>query len=108
MCGPGGDAIKQLAEDEEKVFSFRKGVRPIIAKRLDWREYPELARRANLKPPEVPDLHPLDIREMDISNDRLAPVSSWRDDPTLLRHRNDAPAYIEAENPTSADREGWN
>ena len=102
------DAIKQLAEDEEKVFSFRKGVRPTIAKRLDWQAFPELVSRAHLKPPEVPDLQPLDTQAMDIGNDRLASVSSWRDDPTLLRHRNYSPAFIEAEHPTSADREGWN
>jgi hypothetical protein len=54
------DAIKQLAEDEEKVFSFRKGVRPTIAKRLDWQAFPDLVSRAHLKPPEVSDLHPLD------------------------------------------------
>jgi type IV secretory pathway TraG/TraD family ATPase VirD4 len=102
------DAIKQLAEDEEKVFSFRKGVRPIIAKRLDWREFPELVKRANIPPPEVPDLHPFETRDVNIGIDRLAPVSSWRDDPSLLRHRNYSPAFIEAENPTSAGREEWN
>jgi hypothetical protein len=101
------DAIKQLAEDEEKVFSFRKGVRPTIAKRLDWQAFPDLVRRANLKPPDVPDLHPLKTREVNIGIDRLAPVSSWRDDRTLLRHRNYTPAFLEAEHPTSADREGW-
>jgi type IV secretory pathway TraG/TraD family ATPase VirD4 len=100
------DEIKLLGE--EQVLGFRKGLRPTIAKRFDWREFPDLVSRANLKPPEVPELHPLDTSEMDIGHDRLAPVSSWRDDPTLLRHRNDAPAFLEAENPTSADRKGWN
>jgi type IV secretory pathway TraG/TraD family ATPase VirD4 len=102
------DAIKQLGEDEEKVLSFRKGVRPTIAQRLDWRGFPELVRRANIQPPEVPDLHPFEPRDVTICNDRLAPVSSWRDDPTLLRHRNDASAFIEPENPSPPDREGWN
>jgi type IV secretory pathway TraG/TraD family ATPase VirD4 len=102
------DAIKQLGEDEEKVFSFRKGVRPTIAQRLDWRDFPELVRRANLQPPEVPNLHPFGTRNMHIGHDRLASVSSWRDDPTLLRHRNYAPAFIEAENPSNPDREQWN
>jgi hypothetical protein len=55
-----------------------------------------------------PDLHPLKTREVNIGIDRLAPVSSRRDDPTLLRHRNHVPAYIEAENPSPLDREGWN
>ena len=102
------DAIKQLGEDEEKVFSFRKGVRPTIAQRLDWRKYPELVRRANVEPTEVRDLQPFEVRDVNIGIDRLAPVSSWRDDPTLLRHRNYAPAYIVAENPSPSDMEGWN
>jgi type IV secretory pathway TraG/TraD family ATPase VirD4 len=100
------DAIKQLGEDEEKVLSFRKGVRPTIAQRLDWRDFPELVQRANLQPPDVPDLHPFESRAVTIGMNRRAPVSSWRDDPALLRHRNDTPAFIQAQHPSPPDRDG--
>jgi type IV secretory pathway TraG/TraD family ATPase VirD4 len=90
---------------DRRVIVETDGKRSTIAQRLDWRDFPELAGRAQMPPPEIRPLPPVDAKKMRIG---LAAVSSWRDDPALLRYRNFAPAYLEAENPMPPNREGWN
>jgi hypothetical protein len=50
--------IKNIGNDE--VLGFRSDLWPFRAKRLDWRDFPELKRRANLPPPEIPQLRALE------------------------------------------------
>jgi type IV secretory pathway TraG/TraD family ATPase VirD4 len=80
------DEIKQLGEDEEKVIGFRKGVRPFIAKRLDWREFPELKRRAAMAPPPVSSLPQIKESLPQPEQPKLTPLSPWHFDPNLFRH----------------------
>jgi type IV secretion system protein VirD4 len=46
--------IKNIGNDE--VIGFRSDLWPFRAKRLDWRDFPELKRRANIAPPPIPVL----------------------------------------------------
>jgi type IV secretory pathway TraG/TraD family ATPase VirD4 len=79
------DAIKQLGEDEEKVFCFRKGVRPTIAQRLDWRNFPALQSRANMAPPDVTVLPAIIPGQPATVRKNAAMLPSWRYNPALLR-----------------------
>lgn len=77
------DQIKLLKDD--KVLCFRKGVRPTIAKRLDWRDFPELQRRAAITPPSVSPLSQVTQRLAQHEQKTLPPLSTWHFDPNLFR-----------------------
>jgi type IV secretory pathway TraG/TraD family ATPase VirD4 len=46
--------IKMIGNDE--VIAFRSDFWPFRAKRLDWRDFPQLKQRANIPPPSIPVL----------------------------------------------------
>jgi type IV secretion system protein VirD4 len=101
------DEIKRIGDEE--IFVFPPGkTRAFLTRRLDHRRFPLLRQRIGMKPPEVPDLAPIPRSEADEEKYTIDAVSSWRSDPTLLRHRNFAPAFLEAENPPPPDFGGWN
>jgi type IV secretory pathway TraG/TraD family ATPase VirD4 len=64
--GENEQRIPLMPAHEAKLLKDRgvivevDGKRPTIAQRLDWHDFPELVRRANMKPPEVPVLPPLE------------------------------------------------
>jgi len=100
------DEIKRIGD--EKVFVFPPGnTRAFLTRRLDHRRFALLRQRIGMKPPEVPDLAPIPRSETDEGKYNIEAVSSWRSDPTLLRHRKFAPAFLEAGKPPP-DFEGWN
>ena len=49
--------IKMIGNDE--IIGFRSDYWPFRAKRLDWRDFPELKQRANLTTPRIPVLPPV-------------------------------------------------
>ena len=54
--------IKQM-EDEDIIITHRN-LPPIRAKRMDWRDFPELAARRSLEPilvKPIPDLPPISV-----------------------------------------------
>jgi type IV secretion system protein VirD4 len=51
------DKITQL--EDEDIIAFHHNLPPIRAKRMDWRDYPALVTRANLRPRPVQPLPPL-------------------------------------------------
>jgi type IV secretory pathway TraG/TraD family ATPase VirD4 len=49
--------IKQLAD--EQIIGFHRQLPPFMAKRMDWRHFPDLVKRQAMPPPELsalPDL----------------------------------------------------
>ena len=62
--------IKLMPEDE--ILGFRSGMRPFRGKQLDYRRFPELVKRANMKPPEVPVLPGITV------NPQNTPFSPYR------------------------------
>ena len=47
-------AIKQMADDD--IIGFHRGTAPFRAKRMDWRDFPELGKRRGIRPPQLPAL----------------------------------------------------
>jgi type IV secretory pathway TraG/TraD family ATPase VirD4 len=45
---------------KKQVIVKRDGMWATIADRLDWRQFPELVKRANIQPPQLPALSPVD------------------------------------------------
>jgi type IV secretory pathway TraG/TraD family ATPase VirD4 len=52
--------IKMIGNDE--IIGFRSGYWPFRAKRLDWRDFPQLKKRANMQPPKIPVLPSIPVR----------------------------------------------
>jgi len=101
------DEIRRIGD--EKIIVFPPGdTRAFLTRRLDHRRFPLLRQRIGIKPPEVLDLAPIPRSETDAGEYAIEAFSSWRTDPTLLRHRNFVPAYIEAESSPPPDFDGWN
>ena len=48
--------------DDEEVIGFRNKLRPFRLRRLDWRRFPELVKRASMKPPVVPNLPAIQVQ----------------------------------------------
>ena len=48
--------ITELAETE--IIGLHRTLKPFRAKRLDWRQHPELAARTKIAPPSLPELPP--------------------------------------------------
>ena len=49
--------IKQMADED--VIGFHRQLPPFMAKRMDWRHFPDLVKRQGMPPPELsplPDL----------------------------------------------------
>ena len=57
---------------EDEILGFRSGMRPFRGKQLDYRRFPELVKRANMKPPEVPVLPGITV------NPQNPPFSPYR------------------------------
>jgi type IV secretion system protein VirD4 len=48
--------ITELSETE--IIGIHRNLKPFRAKRMDWRQFPHLAARTKLPPPELPKLPP--------------------------------------------------
>ena len=51
-------AIKQMADED--IIGFHRRMPPFRAKRMDWRDFPELAKRRGIRPPQLPALPALE------------------------------------------------
>jgi type IV secretion system protein VirD4 len=51
-------AIKQMEDTD--IIGFHRRMPPFRAKRMDWRDFPELAKRRGIQPPQLPALPALD------------------------------------------------
>jgi type IV secretory pathway TraG/TraD family ATPase VirD4 len=91
--GENEQKIPLLPAHETKLLKPRQvivqidGERSTIAKRLDWRDFPELVRRAHIEPPKIPVVSPLGSAEPlpALAQPKLEPLASWHFDPTLFR-----------------------
>ncbi|MDQ3968841.1 MAG: type IV secretory system conjugative DNA transfer family protein [Thermoproteota archaeon] len=57
-------AIKQMGDEE--IIGFHRRLPPFEAKRMDWRDFPELQRRRGIPPPKLqplPELEPIGWRK---------------------------------------------
>ena len=55
-----GHEIKMIGNEE--ILAFRSDFWPFRVKRLDWRKFPELEKRANIKPPNIPILPAIPVK----------------------------------------------
>ena len=87
-------SIPLLPAHEAKLLKPRQvivqfdGERSTIAQRLDWHDFPELERRANMLPPEVSVLPPLPFDEYILSVQHThtrEPLASWHFAPDLYQ-----------------------
>ena len=89
--GENEQKIPLLPAHETKLLKPRKvivqidGERSTIAKRLDWRDFPELKRRAHIEPPKTPMLPALVESSFEMAQPKLEPLASWHFDPNLFR-----------------------
>jgi hypothetical protein len=44
---------------DEDIIGFHRRLPPFRAKRMDWRDFPELAKRRRIRPPQLPALSAL-------------------------------------------------
>jgi hypothetical protein len=58
--------ITELSESE--IIGVHRNLKPFRAKRMDWREYPFLVQRTQLRPPDLPVLPPISDSLPDISS----------------------------------------
>jgi type IV secretion system protein VirD4 len=87
------DEIRLIGEDE--VLGFRAGIRPFLARRLNWHRFPVLKHRAALAPPPVPVLpalpEPLPVVTAPATTAASEPepppepLAAWRFDRSLYR-----------------------
>jgi type IV secretory pathway TraG/TraD family ATPase VirD4 len=98
--GENEQRIPLLPAHETKLLKPKQvivqidGERSTIAHRLDWRDFPELERRANMEPPKMPVVPPLDGAELHpaLAKPTLKPLTSWHFDPNLFRRWRAHPA----------------
>jgi type IV secretory pathway TraG/TraD family ATPase VirD4 len=71
--------------DQTQVIIKRSGIRPVLAERLDWRSFPQLAKRHGMPPPQVSPLPAFEQHFTGGQEYALAPTSSWQLSPELTR-----------------------
>jgi type IV secretory pathway TraG/TraD family ATPase VirD4 len=82
--------IKQLRDEE--IIGFHRRLPPFKATRFDWRNFPLLAQRKHIKPPQLSALPELEQKPLDRAGQKLEPVSSWQLTPDLLCRWSPPPA----------------
>jgi type IV secretion system protein VirD4 len=87
---------------ETEVIIKRSGIRPILAGRLDWRLFPELAARHGVAPPHIPTLPAFEQSPTDRAGYSLPPAAAWQLSPELTRRS----SPIDATNGFSTKRRG--
>lgn len=58
--------ITELSETE--IIGVHRNLKPFRAKRMDWRQYPHLVQRTQLRPPDLPNLPPISDCLPDLSS----------------------------------------
>jgi type IV secretion system protein VirD4 len=89
------DEMRLIGEDA--VLGFQPGIRPFLARRMDWHRFSLLTDRTTLKSPPVPKLPALpdplpamttpSTAEQEHPETAIEPVDFWRLDRQLLRGR---------------------
>jgi hypothetical protein len=89
--GENEQKIPLLPAHETKLLKPKRvivqidGERSTIAQRLDWRDVPELVRRAAIAPPPVPSLPHVEQRLPQKEQRKLPPLAAWHFDSNLFR-----------------------
>ena len=72
-------AIKQMRDED--IIGFHRRMPPFRAKRMDWRDFPELGKRRGIRPPQLPALPALEEASW---QRKRQPVSPYFDPDRLL------------------------
>ena len=61
--------------DETQIIGFHHNLKPFLAKRMDWRDYPHLSKLRNIKPPPVAPLEETKTRLPEIEQPRFDDIA---------------------------------